>query len=404
MMVLEALNQQLLEEACKGLNPDESDFILSKWPQIRSYACQNIGEKWGARVLHHPEKIKAAIHHLVKGVEVNGFTLWNPEAKDIHMEALFRLFFDDEANIFDVDFTMDEKLAIFWEYDPSIIIQFRERFEQIFSDLYQEQVWTQHDPVVTHMLISNLIALYPYFDPPEGHEVKLLQHINQEWVMVTYRIEVIPLIEDQVYAHGLIPLDHPDAYPILLFRGTPYPAARGFTEAVFSDFHPLASVGETIFKKGKRRINDWMAGKSEIKCYGISLGGALTYHMGKTYGKRVMVHAFGPPGLFPTHGGMEKIHGVAYFHADDLVKAVGYHPRGPDFKCYAVLTKANRNFFIAHNRPSGCNPTLVLEIDPKYENQKLSRHVLTAVKELISVIMYIVTLPIRIVKALINLW
>jgi hypothetical protein len=218
-----------------------------------------------------------------------------------------------------------------------------------------------------------------------------LQHINNEWQMVDYRIEIIPLVEDKIHAVGLIPTHHRDAYPILIFRGTPYPAAKGFWAAVKSDFHPFRSVGEDIFLEGKKNIHMWMEGKPHIKCYGVSLGGALSYHLGKEYGKRVTIHAYVPPGIYFNKKGREQVQGVAFFHADDFVKAVGYHPTGENFKCYAVLTEANRNFMLAHARPAGCNPTVVLQIEPVYENKRLSRHVLTALKHVIALF----TLPFR---------
>jgi hypothetical protein len=90
-----------------------------------------------------------------------------------------------------------------------------------------------------------------------------------------------PLVEDKVLAHGFTPLNNSKALPLILFCGTPYPAARGFWEAVKSDLHPFRSVGETIFREGKEQIDAWMRDKPSVKCYGLSLGGALAYYLGK---------------------------------------------------------------------------------------------------------------------------
>ncbi|HNA62240.1 MAG TPA: hypothetical protein PKW79_04110 [Rhabdochlamydiaceae bacterium] len=395
----EHLSNELLEIVTKNLPQDQKAFVEVKWPQILHYACQNAGlKKWGSHIQNYISDLKKSVASILNGIEMIGFRVWKPQTQDDHLEVLFRLFFDDNISVDDVNFTNSEKLAFFWEYDSAIIAQFRSRFEKIFSDLYQEMVWTQHDPFVTHMLIGNLIALYPYFDPPIGHEVRLLQHINQEWQMVTYCIEHISLVEDEIHAVGLIPTAHQDAYPILIFRGTPYPAAKGFWKAVFSDLHPFRSVGEDLYQAGKKNIHLWMEGKPHIKCYGMSLGGALCYHLGKEYGKRATVHAYVPPGIYFTKKDRNRVEGVAYFHADDLVKAVGYHPTGENFKCYALLTESNRNFLLAHARPVGCNPTVVLVIDPVQENRRLARHLLTALKHVFSAIFSLVAWPIYLIR------
>ncbi len=403
-MTLQKLSDQLLFQMTQNLPIEQKEFIESKWSDILHYACQNMGlTRWGRHLLKKElQQLEASLKKIVAGIEMTGFRLWKPATQDLHLETIFRLFFDDDTLIENVDFTTDEKLAFFWKYDSGIISQFRGRFEKIFSDLYQEMIWTQHDPVVTDMLIGNLIALYPYFDPPACHEIRLLQQINHQWQMVSYRIEHVPLLRDQIHALGLIPLSNKEAYPILIFCGTPYPAAKGFWESLVSDLHPFRSVGESIYLAGKKNIHTWMEGKPHIKAYGISLGGSLCYHLGKEYSKRVTIHAYVPSGIYFSKKGRSEIQGAAYFHDSDLVKAVGYHPTGENFKCYVVLTKAQRNFMLAHALPVGYNPTLVLAIDPIYENKRISRYLMTGLKHFISVVFFFFALPINLFRKVIN--
>jgi hypothetical protein len=49
---------------------------------------------------------------------------------------------------------------------------------------------------------------------------------------------------------------------------------------------------------------------------------------------------------------MKKIHGIAFYHVDDFVAALGYHPTGVNFGCYGVITQANRKF-----SPGSCSPS-----------------------------------------------
>jgi hypothetical protein len=165
---LETLNQKFFEIATLNLNSEQKEFITSKWKQLRNYACQNAGCPEMGKTSHEIGLRQAfggrkLFQKLIKGIEMNGFRLWKESGTDLHLEAIFRLFFDDESRLKDVDFSMQEKLALFWKYDETIITQFRQRFEQIFKDFYHQMIWTQHDPLVTEMLIGNLIAIYPLF-------------------------------------------------------------------------------------------------------------------------------------------------------------------------------------------------------------------------------------------------
>jgi hypothetical protein len=405
---LETLSRKYFEIATLNLPADQKEFIAKKWNRIRGYACQNAGvRKWGKHLFQlPPEKqiiVEECFRSLIKGIEMTGFQLWKEAGSDLHLEAIFRLFFDDQTTLKEVDFSMQEKLALFWKYDDTIITQFRTRFEQIFKDFYHQSIWTQHDPLVTEMLIGNLIAIYPLFDPDPGSDVDLLQQIEGKWHLVKYRTESIQLVEHKVLAYGMTPLDNEKALPLILFCGTPYPAAKGFWEAVKSDLHPFRSVGETIFLEGKESINAWMGSRPKVKCYGISLGGALAYYLGKTYEDRVIIYAYVPPGLLMNPLEMKKIHGVSYYHIDDYVPSVGYHPTGVNFSCYGVVTEAKRNFLLAHARPVGCNPTVVIEINPRHENHSMTRHLLTMGKYLISALLFILSLPFQIAAVARNL-
>lgn len=390
---LNALDERCFAIATEKLPESQKSFVRSKWSTLRAIAAQNAGlKKWSRHLLKHPE-IEAAFRSLIAGIEMEGVKFWNETRGDSHLEAVLRLFFDDNSKLGDVQFSLEEKLAFFWKYNPSIVQQLRIRAEQIFRDLYERQVWNYHDTQVIQMLIGHLIALYPFFDPPQGTEIDLLQMIEGTWSLVKFKSTTIPLVKRKILAYGLTPVNHPKARPILLFCGTPYPASRGFWHGIKSDIDPFYWVGWELFKKGKPRIDDWMQKHEEVDCFGVSLGGALGYYAGIEYGKRIKVYAFGPPGLFPKTQKTDQIYGEAYFHIRDYVPSVGYHPEGPNFKTYVVLTEADRNFILAHTRPGGCNPTLIVRLDPKYENRRIIRHCRTLLKEFLSTLIFMVVAP-----------
>lgn len=400
MKELEKLDRHLFVLASRALTQEQREFLAAKWEVVRQYGCQNAGlKKWGSHLLQlGPQlhnRLDKTFTHLVAGVEMMGLKVWKESAPDPHLETLLRILLDDHISLQQAAFTPREKVAFFLQYDPTIVAHYRERFEQVFSDFYEQKIWKEHNLLVAQMLIGNLISLYPLFDPPEKHVVKFLAQRGDSWELVTYRCNPIPLIQNQITAYGLTPLDGSD--PLLLFCATPYPAAQGFWAAIKSDLHPFRSVGETLFLQGSGALELWMKDKLHVQCYGVSLGGALAYHFGRKYGSRATVHAYVPPGLLLRNSHLAAIQGSAFYHVNDFVASLGFHPTGDQFKSYAVITEANRNFVLAHTRPAGCNPTLVLEINAFYENRRLSRRLLTALKPWGGALLYLVIFPLRIV-------
>ncbi len=383
MLLLDQLDSDLFDLVTQNLSSEKVAFVRSKWNIIRDYGCRNSGfKKWGKHLLKLTSSQKKHVYDqfrdIVSAIEIEGIKIWKDIAPDPHIESMVRLFFDDRFSMDKVALTLEEKVAFFWKYNPSLIKQFRDRFEQIFRDCFEQRIWEQHHHTVVEMFIGHLIALYPYLDPSD--QVELLQFSQESWQLIPYRVERIPLIMGKMVAYGLIP-KHSQNVPLLLFQGTPYPSASGFWNALMSDLHPFRSIGEDIFLKAKPFIEEWMRGKEGVKCYGLSLGGALGYHFGSFYGERVFVHAYVSPGLFPYNFRGKLLHGVGYYHIGDLINAIGYHPDGDNFKCYVLITDAYRNFFFAHAKPAGCSPTLMIEINSRYENRRGVRHLVTGIKQ-----------------------
>ncbi|MGH2637980.1 MAG: hypothetical protein ACRDF4_01625, partial [Rhabdochlamydiaceae bacterium] len=155
------------------------------------------------------------------------------------------------------------------------------------------------------------------------------------------------------------------------------------------------SIGEDIFQQGKAALDRWMEGKPKVDCYGMSLGGAIAYHAGNAYGNKIEVYAYASPGLIPTKGGLSQIHGQVFFHLNDLIRLIGYHPESENFKVYAVVTGDNFNFITTHAHPAGLGPTLLLKIDPKLENQTWLRYLANILKTVVSTLLFLILLPIK---------
>ena len=246
---LKNLDSLLFQAASETLSPAKKIFLQTKWEQIRNIAAQNAGQwMWGSHLLKlNPEQI-ARLQLKFKE------TIQSIEEEHLHLEESFIqqhpdliglcFLMDPKSEAFKQFFMEGNAKALLWEYDAKLVAQHRAHFQEVFKFLYQHPHWKIRDVLVSEMLVGNLIALLPYFDFEDQSRLQILRYIDQEWKMITYRLTHIPLVKGEINAYGLEPMDEPKAYPILIFQGTPYPAASGFLEAIWSYLHPIKSIGE----------------------------------------------------------------------------------------------------------------------------------------------------------------
>lgn len=400
-MKLDELNSRFLESASQNLSENKKHLLQAKWNEIRDIAIQNAGYGfWGSHLLKlksdQLSQVDAKFKETIHSIE-EGHLHLEQSYIQLHPDLAGLCFLiDPTSDAFKKFFEQENVRALLWEYNSKLVAEHRAHFQEVFKFLYHHPNWKERDSLVSEMLIGNLISLLPFFDFENHSKIYLLRSIDGEWKLVPYILNYIPLIKDEIYAYGLEPQDEPKALPILVFRGTPYPTAQGFLEALWSDLHPIKSIGQEIFEQGRAALDCWMEGKEKVDCFGMSLGGALAYHAGHAYGDKIKVYAYASPGLIPMKGGLSHIHGKAFFHLNDLVKSVGYHPESENFEVYAVVTEARLNFIAAHAHPAGLGPTLVLKVDPKHENRTWLRRLANIVKISISTVLFLVLLPIRI--------
>jgi pimeloyl-ACP methyl ester carboxylesterase len=156
------------------------------------------------------------------------------------------------------------------------------------------------------MIVGDLLALYPFLAPKEGEEVKVPVKIGDAWHEITYQTERIELtpswMGSPLVAYGLKPSTNVEnAPPILLFKGTTFPADEGATLSILTDINPGASVGNYAFHFGREKIQQWLSkntsNQKAVIC-GKSLGGALSWRTAMTFPEHVSkVMAYGPPGF-----------------------------------------------------------------------------------------------------------
>lgn len=186
-------------------------------------------------------------------------------------------------------------------------------YDHVFQKLI-EQLQTDEtlNKELAHVVIENMLALLPYFEPKEGRVFTIPTLINGEWIAINYTVERLQISSKDYpfspyYAYGLMPpKDESGLFQApahLAFMGTTYPAASGGFFTILADTHPFKSVGMWAFEQGKDVIEAFLkkaqaqTGKKTVLT-GQSLGACMSLHTATGFADLVsQAHAFSPTAL-----------------------------------------------------------------------------------------------------------
>ncbi|MES2273938.1 MAG: hypothetical protein V4487_07080 [Chlamydiota bacterium] len=272
------------------------------------------------------------------------------------------------------------------EKDPALLRAMRDEFRVILNSCSARlPVAGSKEEVLFQAFIGNIIALIPFSYPEAGELFSIPQKIDGIWKTVVYevnlRIELTPsCFSSPIAAYGLTSAGSP---PLLTFLGTTYPAGDGFVATLLSDSTPGLSVGHAPYLMGKSKIEEWLQDKEKVRLYGMSLGGALTFHVLRNHKDKVeTLDAFSPPGLYPWNWTEEYNYSHQiniYTQENDLVAGMGIFPTGEGVRIFRVIPPEKENFLNAHAKVyTGGRRVTLLKSDPSYENGRFSRKALTA--------------------------
>lgn len=190
--------------------------------------------------------------------------------------------------------------SILWKTDPNLSKAARNWLQAKIQHSAEEIP----DKKMRSIYLRNLLAYYPFFSPKKDEEIRL--PFGPLESTLSYRVEPIeltpPYLGSPLMAYGLIPKTA-KASPLLLFKGTTYPADNGFYLSLLTDINPLGAVGSFAFQRfGKGKIESWLAKQAQehdkVEVLGASLGGSLSLQTAATYPKYIKsVHAFNSPGV-----------------------------------------------------------------------------------------------------------
>jgi hypothetical protein len=195
-------------------------------------------------------------------------------------------------------------------------LAFQEGMKHLFTQLEHQTLSTEQQNQA-QLFISNCLSYLTFFDPTPHESFAIPQLIEHEnggrWEMIDYKVTPIELTpthgfeklfikeHDRVFAYGLEPINHPKAFPHLLFMGTTYPAGQGFFTTVNTDLEAFETAGKKLYRTGRKNILQWLdTQEKKVHVCGTSLGGALSLLLAIDQGDKLSrVDALNPPGLHP---------------------------------------------------------------------------------------------------------
>lgn len=276
--------------------------------------------------------------------------------------------------------------AVFVSKNPSLLCMMRKELGNILAACASHlPVPGSPEEVIFQTFVGNCLTMLPYSYPEAGEVFSIPQKVNGHWKMCQYTmdppIELTPSrIVTPLKAFGLTSKEGP---PLLTIIGTTYPAGDGYLMAILSDFTPGLSVGHLPYHLGEKNLQKWLDGKTDVRLFGSSLGGAICFHVLRHNREKISeVNAYNPPGLYPWDWKQpfesQKIN--IYYQENDLVPTMGMFPTGSNVSVYRVMgLNAGNNALLAHVRGHyGGRQVTILKSSPEYENSRPVRRFLTA--------------------------
>lgn len=210
---------------------------------------------------------------------------WQPRIQlhDERLRLLFDLMRGHSVPLQDIIANSALVWTILHKPDRHILNAAQELVQDLLKDLFEQKALFSANFLHLEATIGDVLALYPYLGVPNGSTLQVPVRLGTEWKLIDYiveRIEMTPSwMGSPLVAYGLHALDS-SAPPLLLFKGTTYPADEGASLSLLTDLNLFGSVGSYAFAIGKATIQQWLEQHTATQkaiVYGKSLGGAQAW-------------------------------------------------------------------------------------------------------------------------------
>lgn len=275
-----------LDSSPKKYSEKDSRLILETL-HTTVYACAQIpeglitkGDRFESDIADadNPSKISSVIparnllRHIVRGTEIHGSDERYHKGLELVQYALEEK--KDEGLLRELRIEM-----------RAILLRIAERLVKKEEEKQKTDTTTPPANEKNYeILISNLLAAYPFVDPTDA-PIEIPQKMpNGSWKTVMYDIKKIDISpqsgllslllkdKDRIYAYGLTPRDNKEAQSQLLLMGTTYTTGQGAGLSVLNNFRPRNSVGEG---HDTTLLDKWINTQEKVKVTGHSQGGTI---------------------------------------------------------------------------------------------------------------------------------
>lgn len=290
-------------------------------------------------------------------------------------------------------------------HDPELVCAAR---THLMNCLHQAVNYVETKQGIDHIkvwaYVGNVLAMLPYFEPPEGIEISIPTYHNEQWQTHSYQVKRIHLNDDwgtPSIAYALEPTNskkdsYEESHALLLFMGTAPSTTSGAMVSIWADFCPGKMVGEELYEMGKERIEAWVEQYDRVVAFGQSLGGALAQIAVAHHPEKVQAHVFNAPNVNRRiyHKAREGITGekdrvFCFNHRDDLVCKVGTR-HIPGTRVFIAETPETYDPFSAHARiVAGHTNSKINEIDAVLDLKHPHRHTMNFLHALGSYLFFI---------------
>ncbi len=343
----------------------------------------------------------------VRAILVSAKTPWKPGVTlDSRIKTVFFEAMRGRASTHEL--LQDRMLlhAIICKKNPQLLQEARQLVSTIFEDMYQQLSTNPHsDSERFHMemIIGDLLSLLPFLSPGQNEEIKVPVYSDGIWQLAPYTVQHIHLtpkwMGSQIVAIGLAAKG--PTPPLLLFKGTTYPADKGFSLSLLTDINPGASVGAYAFCIGKQQIRDWLETNTKQKpaiVYGKSLGGAQAWRTALNFPQAVQkVMAYAAPG-FSSYD-LQKLEEI--MNSSSHPPEINFFCQKGDPTSYLDLeAKRGVNYFevIGEQKYSGVpahahmysthEQSLIIHMDEHKKDQRCKRLCLTVSRLILSILIF----------------
>lgn len=349
---------------------------------------------------------------------------------------------------FSMDMVDPELLkALFLKKDHELLRQYRAGLQEVLNSIYQANINDNYSDdyllgkdreLQIDAIITAALAMLPYTEPDHNSQIEIPTKIDGSWKIVSFNVEKIQLTSSifgaPYYAYGLVPTsEYKDTLACkLLFMGTNViPTHDGCHHSMMADLIPGHSVGEHLYKIGEHKITQWIVSHSKtsisnpriIEAIGQSLGGSLAIITHLFNPATVLAKAFNPPALLKS---LEKSYKrsllrmidagqkivsdpiTIYTQKDDPIWEIGnWLPENSRIYQISSDIGDKMNYLAKHKdcfaTHSARHNLKFKELNPKTENSRFSRTIITLIWQSITVPVFLLNALLMMLKAIYNL-